>query len=127
MDRDDNADEDLPIITPGENLSGRGPGNNEYGKPSLAYLAVKDLLGDDFFRKCLHGFIERWHGKHPIPWDFLYTFNNISGQNLNWFWNAWFFSNNYVDLALKSIHAINNGYQVNIENIGDSLFLWISS
>lgn len=115
---DDNADEDLPIITPGENLSGRGLGNNEYGKPSLAYLAVKDLLGDDIFRKCLHGFMERWHGKHPIPWDFLYTFNNISGQNLNWFWNAWFFSNNYVDLALKSIHAINNGYQVNIENIG---------
>jgi hypothetical protein len=115
---DDNADEDLPIITPGENLSGRGLGNNEYGKPSLAYFAVKDLLGDDMFRKCLHGFMDRWHGKHPTPWDFFYTFNNISGQNLNWFWNAWFFSNNYIDLAVDNIHQTNDNYQVNIQNIG---------
>jgi len=115
---DDNADEDLPIITPGENLSGRGLGNNEYGKPSLAYFAIKDLLGDEMFRKCLHGFMEHWHGQHPVPWDFFYTFNNISGENLNWFWNAWFFSNNYIDLSVNSIHAINNGYQVSIGNIG---------
>ena len=115
---DDNADEDLPIITPGENLSGRGLGNNEYGKPSLAYLAVKDLLGDEMFKKCLQGFMERWHGKHPLPWDFFYAFNNISGQNLNWFWNAWFFSNNYIDIGVTNVHEINNGYRVNIENIG---------
>jgi hypothetical protein len=115
---DDNAAEDLPIITPGESNSGRGLGNNEYGKPSLGYLAVKDLLGDDMFRKCLHGFMDRWHGKHPLPWDFFYSFNNISGENLNWFWNAWFFSNNYIDLAIDNIQTTNNGAQVSITNIG---------
>ncbi|MEO6636946.1 MAG: M1 family metallopeptidase [Ginsengibacter sp.] len=115
---DESADEDLPIITPGENLSGRGLGNNEYGKPSLAYLAVKDLLGDDMFRKCLHGFMDRWHGKHPTPWDFFYSFNNISGQNLNWFWNAWFFSNNYIDVAADNIHKSGDNYQLAIQNIG---------
>ena len=116
--QDENADEDLPIITPGENLSGRGLGNNEYGKPSLAYLSLKDLLGDEMFRKCLHGFIDRWHGKHPIPWDFFYTVNNISGQNLNWFWNAWFFSNSYIDLAIDNIHKDGDSYQLAISNIG---------
>ncbi|MEP6926093.1 MAG: M1 family metallopeptidase [Ginsengibacter sp.] len=115
---DDNASEDLPIITPGENLSGRGLGNNEYGKPSLAYFAAKDLLGDDMFRKCLHTFIERWHGKHPVPWDFFYTFNNVSGQDLNWFWNAWFFSNNYIDIAVDNIRTANSNQQVIIRNIG---------
>ena len=115
---DPNADEDLPIITPGENLSGRVLGNNEYGKPSLAYLSLKDMLGDDMFRKCLHGFMDRWHGKHPIPWDFFYSFNNISGQNLNWFWNAWFFSNNYIDLAVDNIHKAGDSYQVVVGNIG---------
>ncbi len=115
---DPNADEDLPIITPGENLSARVLGNNEYGKPSLAYLSLKDMLGDDMFRKCLHGFMDRWHGKHPIPWDFFYSFNNISGQNLNWFWNAWFFSNNYIDLAVDNIDKAGDSYQVVIANIG---------
>ncbi len=115
---DDNADEDLPIITPGENLSSRAVGHNEYGKPSLGYLALKDLLGDDMFKKCLHAFIERWHGKHPVPWDFFYTFNNVSGQNLNWFWNAWFFSNNYIDLSIDNIRTSGNLQQVIVSNIG---------
>ncbi len=115
---DPSADEDLPIITPGENLSGRGLGNNEYGKPSLAYLSLKDMLGDDMFRKCLHGFMDRWHGKHPIPWDFFYSFNNISGQNLNWFWNAWFFTNSYIDLSLSKINKTGTDYKIDIANIG---------
>ncbi len=115
---DNNADEDMPIITPGENLSERGLGNNEYGKPSLAYLSLKDLLGDGMFRKCLHGFMNRWHGKHPLPWDFFYTFNNISEKNLNWFWNAWFFSNDYIDLAVTNVQKINGGYEVHLKNIG---------
>ncbi len=115
---DDNADEDLPIITPGENLSGRGLGNNEYGKPSLAYLALKDLLGDDMFRKCLHGFMDQWHGKHPVPWDFFYSFNNISGQNLNWFWNAWFFSNNYIDVSIDNVRRTKDNYQLIVNNLG---------
>ncbi|HMJ48499.1 MAG TPA: M1 family metallopeptidase [Ferruginibacter sp.] len=115
---DNSAGEDLPIITPGENLSGNGLGSNEYGKPSLAYFAVKDLLGDNMFRKCLHAFMDRWNGKHPVPWDFFYSFNNVSGQNLNWFWNAWFFSNNYIDLAIDNIRSNSGRTQVTISNIG---------
>lgn len=63
--------EDLPITTPGDVLSGAGLGNNEYGKASLGDLAVKELLGDATFRKCLQAYIARWHGKHPTPWDFF--------------------------------------------------------
>ena len=115
---DNDADEDLPIITPGYSLSRRGFGGNNYGKPSLGYLALKDMLGDDLFRKCLHAFMEHWHGKHPLPWDFFYAFNTVSGKNLNWFWNAWFFSHNYIDVSVDYIHEAKGGYQVAIENIG---------
>jgi hypothetical protein len=53
-----------------------------------------------------------------VPWDFFYTFNNVSGENLNWFWNAWFFSNNYIDLAIDNIQTTSNAQQVIISNIG---------
>ena len=115
---DPSDEEDLPIITPGNILNGIGLGNNEYGKASLGYLAVKDLLGDDLFRKCLHAFMDRWHGKHPIPWDFFYTFNDVSGQDLNWFWSSWYFSNNYIDMGIGSVAKTTNGWQVSINNIG---------
>ena len=115
---DPSAEEDIPIITPGNMLTGAGLGNNEYGKPSLGYLAMKDLLGDDMFKKCLHEYIHRWHGKHPIPWDFFYTFNDVSGENLNWFWSNWYFSNNYIDLAVEKPVKTTNGYSIGIKNIG---------
>jgi hypothetical protein len=115
---DASSEQDLPIITPGDILGGAGLGNNEYGKPSLGYLAMKDMLGDDLFKKCLHGFMERWHGKHPLPWDLFNTFNNVSGKNLNWFWDNWFFSHYYIDLAVKQLAANAQGYTLHINNVG---------
>ena len=47
---DPSSDEDLPIIIPGNVRSGEGFFNNEYGKASLGYLAMKDLLGDALFK-----------------------------------------------------------------------------
>ena len=119
MTNDISGDEQIPIITPGDALSSTGGfGNNEYGKASMGYLAMKDLLGDELFKKCLQAYMERWHGKHPIPWDFFYTFNDVSGKNLNWFWNAWFFSRNYIDLAVANVKKSGNTYNVTIKNIG---------
>ncbi|HVX39047.1 MAG TPA: M1 family metallopeptidase [Gemmatimonadaceae bacterium] len=115
---DPSPTEDLPIITPGDVLSGAGLGNNEYGKASIGYLAMKDLLGDAMFKKCLQAYIARWHGKHPTPWDFFYTFDDVSGQDLNWFWTNWYFGNNYIDLAAKKVARAPGGYAVTIDNIG---------
>ncbi len=118
MTEDISSDEQIPIVMPGDALTGEGFGNNEYGKASIGYLAMKDLLGDDMFKKCLQAYMERWHGKHPTPWDFFYTFNNVSGKNLNWFWSNWFFSNNYIDIAVTDVKKSTNGYAVSLKNIG---------
>ncbi|WPU92954.1 M1 family metallopeptidase [Mucilaginibacter sabulilitoris] len=109
--------EDLPVITPSSELKG-GYGNNSYGKPSLSYFALKDMLGDALFKKALHGYMDRWHGKHPIPWDYFNSMSNITGRNLNWFFNNWFFTNYYIDLDIKNVSKVNGGYTVVIKNIG---------
>jgi hypothetical protein len=108
----------IPVITPTNLLSGRAMGDNEYGKPALAYLGLKDMLGDDMFRKCLHGFMERWNGKHPIPWDMFNSFNDLSGKNLNWYWNNWFFSTGYMDIAVDKVEKKKKGYNLVLKNIG---------
>lgn len=112
------ASEQIPIITPADVLTARGFGNNIYGKAAVGYLAMKDMLGDELFKKCLHEYMSRWNGKHPIPWDFFYTFNNVTGKNLNWFWSKWFFEPTYIDLGLKTVKPIGNKYTLTIENIG---------
>lgn len=115
---DESQDQDLPIITPSNVLNGRGMANNEYGKAALGYLAMKDLLGDEVFKKCLLEYMSRWNSKHPTPWDFFFTFNDASGSNLNWFWANWFFSNNYIDLGIANLVKSKSGYAVQIKNTG---------
>lgn len=114
------SDEQIPIVTPGDALTGSGFGNNEYGKASLGYLAMKDILGDEMFKKCLQEYMRRWNGKHPLPWDFFNTFNNVTGKNLNWFWNNWFFGTGYIDYALGDIKKSSGGYNIAIKNVGGS-------
>ena len=109
--------EDLPIITPSSEQRG-GYGNNSYGKPSLSYFALKDMLGDDLFKKALHFYMEQWNGKHPIPWDYFNAMSTGSGKNLNWFFNNWFFTNYYIDLDLKDVTKADGGYAFSIKNIG---------
>ena len=110
--------EDLPIITPNDAENGQAYGNNAYGKPAIGYLALKDMLGDAAFGRALHEFMDRWHGRHPIPWDFFYTVNNVTGKNLNWFWNSWYFSNNYIDLTVQGVKSGPGGTTVTVGNVG---------
>jgi len=115
---DPSAEQDQPIITMSTQVSGAGYGNNSYVKSSLSYLAIKDYLGDDLFKKTLHHYMDNWNGKHPIPWDYFNSFNTGSGKNLNWFWNNWFYSNYYIDLKIDSISQQNNQLNVNVKNVG---------
>ncbi len=114
---DPSTAEDMPIITQGTELRG-GLGNNEYGKPSLSYLALKDMLGDALFKKALHTYMDNWHGKHPIPWDYFNSMNSGSGKDLNWFFNNWFFTNGYIDLALTKVTKTIGEYKLDVSNIG---------
>ncbi|MFT5886465.1 MAG: hypothetical protein ACI9IP_002932 [Arcticibacterium sp.] len=111
-------EQDIPIITPSNIVKGAAYGINAYGKPALGYLALKDLLGDLVFKTTLKSYMETWNSKHPIPWDFFYCFNNFSGQNLNWFWNRWFFSNHYIDLRIDDVKNERGQTIITVKNIG---------
>jgi len=113
-------DQEQPVITPSPDVTrAGGGGDNAYGKPSLSYLALKDMLGDDLFKKALHNYMNNWNGKHPIPWDYFNSMSSGSGKDLNWFFYNWFFTPSYIDLALESaIPLKERGYLLHILNIG---------
>ncbi|ANI90019.1 aminopeptidase [Arachidicoccus ginsenosidimutans] len=115
---DPSTEEDQPIISMSTQVSGAGYGNNSYGKASLSYLALKDLLGDDLFKKALHHYMAEWHGKHPIPWDYFNAMSAGASQNLNWFFQNWFFTNNYIDLKLDKVEKKNGAYTITVSNVG---------
>jgi hypothetical protein len=87
-----------------------------YTRPAVAYYMLHEILGDELFKSCLLEYIDRWKGKHPMPYDFFNTFNEVSGEDLSWFWKPWFFDRGYPDLAIKSLTPEN---VILIEKIGN--------
>ncbi|MEZ5345885.1 MAG: M1 family metallopeptidase [Pyrinomonadaceae bacterium] len=112
------ASSDIPIIIAGDSITGAASGSNQYGKAAAGYLALKDLLGDAVFKRSLHEFMNRWNGKHPLPWDMFNSFNDASGQNFNWFFDRWFFSHGYIDLAVAGVAQTEGGSNITLRNVG---------
>ena len=38
-----------------------------------------------------------------MPWDFFRTMDNVSGENLSWFWKSWFIENYKLDQSIVSV------------------------
>jgi hypothetical protein len=109
---------DIPMILP--SILSRDPHLSmmSYYKPALAYEMLESALGEDLFVNCLKEFIARWNGKHPTPWDMFYTFEDVSKQDLSWFWNPWFFESHIPDLAIKDLKTESGKTKILIENVG---------
>ena len=109
---------EMPMIIPNYELRDWTRAFSIYFRPGLAYDYLRDALGKELFDKCLHEYIKRWHGKHPIPYDFFFTFNDVTGKNLSWYWKPWFFERGYPDLGIKNASYDNGELEVEIEKVG---------
>ncbi|MFH1197974.1 MAG: M1 family metallopeptidase [bacterium] len=90
-----------------------------YNRPALAYYALKELLGADLFKAALREYMNRWRLKHPIPYDFFYTFNDVAKEDLSWFWKPWFFEYGYPDLAIKDVSFENDEIKIIVQKPGN--------
>ncbi|HUN03435.1 MAG TPA: M1 family peptidase, partial [Niabella sp.] len=50
--------------------------------------------------------------KHPTPWDFFRTMENVAGEDLAWFWRGWIFNNWKLDQAVTNV-SYNKGLPAN--------------
>jgi hypothetical protein len=110
---------DLPLMTPTFFLREPDLSMLNYYKSAVAFDMLQNLTGEEMFRKCMEEFITLWNGKHPTPYDFFYTFNRVTGENLNWFWQKWFFEKGFPDLAVKSVESGGGKIRILIERIGN--------
>lgn len=110
---------ELPLIIPSYQMKGNTYRIAAYNKPAIAYEILRQFLGKDLYSKTLKEFIYRWNGKHPIPHDFFNTFNNVTGQELTWFWKPWFFEYGFPDLAIASYSVTGDEIYVVVKKVGD--------
>jgi aminopeptidase N len=89
-----------------------------YYKPATILVALRGLLGRETFHKAYTEYGRRWLYKHPSPYDFFNTVNNVSGQDLSWFWRTWFFETARLDQAIDTVSVVGDSLDVVIDNRG---------
>jgi hypothetical protein len=91
-----------PIMTNSESIWQFG--NNAYGKPATALNILREtIMGRELFDYAFKTYCERWKFKHPTPADFFRTMEDASAVDLDWFWRAWFFTTECVDISVDQV------------------------
>ena len=93
-----------PLMTSPDHVSGAGLGAVGYRKPAAVLLALRNgVVGPASFDAAFREYIRRWAFKHPTPGDFFRTIENVSGQDLSWFWRAFLYSDEVLDIGIESV------------------------
>ena len=95
---------DQTVMTYPDRIRREGLGFLGYRKPAVGMLLLREVvLGHERFDAALKAYIDRWAYRHPQPADFFRTIEQVSGEDLDWFWRGWFYSNDVLDQAVDSV------------------------
>lgn len=112
-----------PLMTAPDVVQQSNLGLAAYEKPSVMLTVLRNaVLGKERFDAAFREYINRWAFKHPTPWDFFHTMENVAGEDLSWFWRGWVLNNWKLDQAVTGVSYNNNrpenGAFITIENKG---------
>lgn len=110
-----------PIMTNSENIIEFGP--NAYAKPATALNILREtVMGRELFDFAFKEYCRRWAYKHPRPSDFFRSMEDASGVDLDWFWRAWFFDIQPVDIRLDSVVAFKLNNPTTLPDLSSKTF-----
>jgi hypothetical protein len=89
-----------------------------YMKTTTVLVALRSILGDSLFLEAYREYGKRWQWKHPKPYDFFNAFDDVSGQDLSWFWRSWFYETWTLDQAIAGVRDAGDSAFIDIEDCG---------
>ena len=115
------SDKVEPTIAAPDNLIEDNMGL-QYRKTAMVLWLLRDnVLGAKRFDDAFKEYINRWAYKHPAPDDFFRTMEDVSGEDLGWFWRSWVLNNWALDQAITDVQYIlgnpSKGAYITIKNM----------
>jgi aminopeptidase N len=72
-------------------------GNISYGKTATVLETLEVIIGKETLRRALHTYYDRYRFTHPTAEDFLKTVEEVSGQNLRWYFDQAVYGTQVLD------------------------------
>ena len=111
-----------PIMSIPDVIQVRNLGWEAYNKPGFGLRILREnILGADRFDYAFKNYIAKWAFKHPTPMDFFRAMEDGAGEDLGWFWRAWFYELWRLDQSVKEVDYVEQdpakGAVITIENL----------
>lgn len=91
-----------------------------YHKGSAILHMLRDYLGDDAFFESFNYYLTKHKFGTAEAHDLRLAFEEISGKDLNWFFNQWYFGSGHIKLDVTyDYNTINNTVTVNLNQQGN--------
>src|SRR4029077_8941267 len=74
-----------------------------YDKTALWMHTLERHLGWPTMQKVMATYFDRWRFRHPRPQDFFQVVNDVSGQDLTWFFDQVVRTSNTFDYAVQEL------------------------
>ncbi|MFC2157544.1 M1 family aminopeptidase, partial [Acidobacteriota bacterium] len=99
-----------PIMTKSWDFYSSGSyGANVYSKAALTLLTLEGYLGEDVMADVMKTFYQHWKFKHPKSQDFFDVAEEVSGQDLDWFFDQFFKSPDRLDYSVGALRSLETG------------------
>lgn len=76
---------------------------HSYSKPATVLNTLERHLGWATMREILRTYYSRWRFGHPTTRDFIAVAEEVSGQDLDWFFDQFVYGSATIDYAVKAI------------------------
>ena len=86
-------------------MSSGSYGGVTYGKTATVLLTLEGIIGQETMRNAMHTYFERYKFTHPTGSDFLKTIENVSGQDLGWYFDQAVSGTNVLDYEVLNIRS----------------------
>ncbi|HYO58262.1 M1 family metallopeptidase [Archangium sp.] len=76
---------------------------NSYSRTQVTLFALEQWVGEETMARILRTYVERWKFRHPRGEDFFAVASEVSGQELDWFFDTFFRGTGVLDYAVGSM------------------------
>lgn len=98
-----NADLDVVRRSAWEYLTADSYRTNSYDKPALMLRTLENYLGDELMARVMRTYAQRYRFRHPTTQDFIDTVNEVTGLELDWYFDQLLSTGGVVDYAVSDL------------------------
>jgi aminopeptidase N len=92
-----------------------------YQKGGAILHMLRNYIGDSAFFKSLNLYLTANKFKTAEATNLRLAFEEVTGEDLNWFWNQWFYGSGHPNLKIDYVY-LDNKVKVIVQQLTDKLF-----